>query len=144
MTGQGHASKQSQLGTMTVEVRTVNNRGFKCSPRISDTLASLESRIESLARNLIHRGSVHLTVNWRRPPNESLPNIDTSVLAAYFEQLDTTRKNIGSEANIDLTALMKHVTSPVTPPVPKANEEATRQIMNIHAVQEVHHEKVVK
>ena len=34
------------------------------------------------------------------------------------------------------------VTSTVTPPVPKANEEATRQIVNIHEVQEVHHENV--
>ena len=67
MTGQGHASNQSDLGVLTVELRTVNNRGFKCSPRLSDSLASLESRIEGLARSLIHRGSVLLNVNWRRP-----------------------------------------------------------------------------
>jgi uncharacterized protein (TIGR00255 family) len=106
MTGQGHSSAQSDLGTMTVEVRTVNNRGFKCSPRLSDSLASLESKIESLARSLISRGSVHLNVNWRRPANLSLPNIDTAVLQAYLDQLETVRKTSGADATIDLSALI--------------------------------------
>ena len=66
MTGQGHASEQGELGTVTVEIRTVNNRGFKCAPRVSDSLATLESKIEALTRSLIHRGTVHLAVSWRR------------------------------------------------------------------------------
>ncbi|QDT08369.1 YicC/YloC family endoribonuclease [Planctomycetes bacterium K23_9] len=106
MTGQGHASAQGDLGTMTVEVRTVNNRGFKCSPRLSDSLASLESQVESLARSLIPRGSVHLSVNWRRPAQLSLPNIDQDVLQAYVEQLEHVRKTSRVEANIDLSSLI--------------------------------------
>jgi uncharacterized protein (TIGR00255 family) len=106
MTGQGHSSAQSDLGTMTVEVRTVNNRGFKCSPRLSDSLASLESKIESLARSLISRGSVHLNVNWRRPVELSLPNIDTAALKAYVDQLESVRKTSGVDAMIDLSALI--------------------------------------
>lgn len=106
MTGQGHATAQSDLGTMTVEVRTVNNRGFKCSPRLSDSLASLESQIESLARSLISRGSVHLSVNWRRPAALSLPNIDTAVLQAYVDQLESVRKATNQVGAIDLAALI--------------------------------------
>ena len=107
MTGQGHASSQNELGTIVVEVRTVNNRGFKCSPRVSDSLASLESRIETLVRGLIHRGSVHLSASWRRPPGESVSNIDTSVLMAYYRKLDEARSSLGSEAPIDLTPLLQ-------------------------------------
>ncbi len=106
MTGQGHASAQSDLGTMTVEVRTVNNRGFKCSARLSDSLASLESPIESLARSLISRGSVQLSVNWRQPAAESLPNIDTILLQAYVEQLESVRQVAKSSATIDLATLV--------------------------------------
>ena len=106
MTGQGHATHQSDLGSMSVEVRTVNNRGFKCSPRVSDTLCSLESRIEAFVRTLIRRGSVHLSVNWRRPAADALPAIDGEVLQAYVKQLDAARKATGSEAQIDMASLM--------------------------------------
>jgi uncharacterized protein (TIGR00255 family) len=107
MTGQGHATEQSELGTVTVEVRTVNNRGFKCSPRLSDALSSLESKIESLARSLIHRGTVHLSVSWRRPPGENLPFIDGEVLRAYVDQLQGIRAAAGdSQTSIDLSTLM--------------------------------------
>ena len=84
MTGVGLASGSTEIGDLRVEVRTVNNRGFKCTPRLSDSLASLDSRIESLARSLIHRGTVHLSVFWRRPSNADCPNVDTEVLKAYF------------------------------------------------------------
>ena len=107
MTGQGHATGDGVLGTVTVEVRTVNNRGFKCTPRLSDSLASLDSRIESLARSLIHRGTVHLSVFWRRPSNADCPNVDTEVLKAYFQQLKQLQDSIGSESTaIDLSSLL--------------------------------------
>jgi uncharacterized protein (TIGR00255 family) len=107
MTGQGHAAEQGQLGTVTVEVRTVNNRGFKCSPRISDSLSSLESKIEAVARSLIHRGTVHLSVSWRRPPGESLPLIDNEALEAYVRQLQQVREVAGAQAaTIDLSSLL--------------------------------------
>ena len=91
MTGQGHASEQNELGTVSVEVRTVNNRGFKCILRISDALSTLESRIESLMRKLIRRGSVYLNVNWHRPAAEALPQIDRDALLAYYQQLEAAR-----------------------------------------------------
>jgi uncharacterized protein (TIGR00255 family) len=107
MTGQGHATVQSELGTITVEVRTVNNRGFKCTPRISDSLSSLESKIEALARSLIHRGTVHLSVTWRRPPEQNIPCIDADVLKAYLDQLHQVQQSSGDgPTTIDLAALV--------------------------------------
>ena len=107
MTGQGHATGQGELGTVTVEVRTINNRGFKCSPRLSDSLSSLETKIEALARSLIHRGTVHLSVSWRRPAGENLPSIDGDVLRAYVDQLQQLHAEAGpSPTSIDLSTLM--------------------------------------
>ena len=107
MTGQGHATGESELGTVRVELRTVNNRGFKCSPRVSDSLASLESRIEALARSLIHRGTVHLSVSFRGPAGDNCPNVDTDVLRAYFQQLKQVQESVGdASASIDLSSLM--------------------------------------
>ncbi|WP_442508060.1 YicC family protein [Novipirellula sp. SH528] len=106
MTGQGHASLQTDLGTFVVEVRTVNNRGFKCVLRSSDSLSALDSRVESLVRKLIHRGSVNLSVTWKRPSSETLPQIDQQVLGAYFEQLQKAKASFaGDGATIDLAQL---------------------------------------
>lgn len=106
MTGQGHAVEQGDLGSVTVELRTVNNRGFKCAARVSESLASLENKIESVARSMIHRGTVHLSVSWRRPPGQNLPTIDQEVLQAYVRQLQEVRKATTTNATIELSALM--------------------------------------
>ncbi|TWU57696.1 YicC/YloC family endoribonuclease [Rubripirellula reticaptiva] len=107
MTGQGHAAQQGELGTLTVEVRTVNNRGFKCSSRISDSLSAIDNKIESLTRSLIHRGSVSLAVSWRKPDGGSGPGIDTDVLSAYAKQLQQVRDDLNDPAmTIELSSLM--------------------------------------
>ncbi|MGI9474233.1 MAG: YicC/YloC family endoribonuclease [Rubripirellula sp.] len=107
MTGQGHATEQGALGAVTVEVRTVNNRGFKCAPRISEALSTLEPKIEALTRSLIHRGTVHMSVSWRRPPGENLPRIDGNALQAYLDQLQQLDHSTGGiTASIDLATLM--------------------------------------
>jgi uncharacterized protein YicC (UPF0701 family) len=95
MTGQGHATAQGDLGSLSVEVRTVNNRGLKCSARISDSLAGLESKIDALVRSLIHRGTVSISVSWRRPAGKDLPAIDQEALQAYAEQLQQVRHRMG-------------------------------------------------
>ncbi|MAI35104.1 MAG: YicC family protein [Rhodopirellula sp.] len=106
MTGQGHASEQGELGTVSVEIRTVNNRGFKCTPRVSDNLATLESKIEALTRSLIHRGTVNLTVTWRRVASDSLPSVDVQALQAYVDQLAAMKFNVDLSPTLDLATLM--------------------------------------
>jgi uncharacterized protein (TIGR00255 family) len=106
MTGQGHASAEGELGAIRVEVRTVNNRGLKCSLRISDSLASLEAKIDALVRSLISRGSVTLSVSWRKPAGESIPSIDVEVLTAYAQKLSEVKANIGEAATFDLASLL--------------------------------------
>ncbi len=70
----------------------------------------LENKIEALARSMIHRGTVQLSVAWRRPATENLPQVDTVVLQSYIDQLQQVRKNSGDETiNIDLAGL--HATS---------------------------------
>lgn len=106
MTGQGHATEHGELGSVTVEVRTINNRGFKCTPRVSESLSSLETKIDALARSLIHRGTVYLTVSWR-PPRGNMPSIDNDALEAYVQQLHRVREATGDlPTSIDLSALM--------------------------------------
>ncbi|TWU44860.1 Conserved hypothetical protein CHP00255 [Novipirellula aureliae] len=116
MTGQGHASRSSSQGIIAVEIRTVNNRGFKCILRSPDSLSGFDSRMEGLARSLIHRGSVSMSVSWKRPPSESMPQIDQELLQSYVKQLKAGRDAIGVDvmATIDLAqvAMLPGVIAP--------------------------------
>lgn len=107
MTGQGHATEQGEPGSVSVEVRTVNHRGFKFISRISDSLAPFEPKIEGLARSLIHRGSVHLSASWRRPSGQNVPSIDREVLDAYLQQFRQVGRAAGDlPVSIDFATLL--------------------------------------
>ena len=86
MPGQGNASGETSVGTVTVELRAGNHRGFKCSIRLPDALAGNESRIESVVRRYLHRGSINLTINQSADATSGAARINAPVLAAYIKQ----------------------------------------------------------
>ena len=106
MTGQGHARAEGPLGTIAAEIRTVNNRGFKCVLRLADALGSFESQIESTIRTLMRRGSVYVNVSWNLPAADSLPQVDQQVLASYCQQLQLARESLPNDVSLDLASLM--------------------------------------
>ncbi len=93
MTGQGHASDSSELGIASIEIRTVNSRGFKCVQRLGESLVTFESRIEALVRSRVHRGTIHLNASLKRPSVEEIPSVNTEAIKAYLE----TFRTIGPE-----------------------------------------------
>jgi uncharacterized protein (TIGR00255 family) len=107
MTGQGHASEQSPAGLVRVEVRTVNNRGLKIIPSLSDCLAMLEPKLEAVVRNRLRRGSVHLSVRMHRPAAESVMQIDQAALGAYIDQIRQVHAKLGdSSLTIEMSGLL--------------------------------------
>lgn len=101
MSGQGHASEQASIGSVSVEIRTVNNRGLKCNLRVSDPLSSLESKIESQIRSLIHRGSVSVTVSFRRPAGQDLPTLNSEALVSYAKTLADVNQSLAAAGRSD-------------------------------------------
>ncbi|MEC7407585.1 MAG: YicC/YloC family endoribonuclease [Planctomycetota bacterium] len=90
MTGQGHAQRMGEQGNVQVEIRTVNNKGYKCVPKLSDSLVAFESKIDALVRGRIHRGTVHLHVVYRHPTTKDIPVINQIAVDAYLEALSET------------------------------------------------------
>ena len=105
MTGQGQAQLDSSLGAFTAELRTVNNRGFKLVAKLGELLGSFESRVESLVRTSVTRGTVQLSVYWRFHGSSGSARINTRVVASYFRQLEVLREELGTDAPIDLARL---------------------------------------
>ncbi|MGC6441701.1 MAG: YicC/YloC family endoribonuclease [Rubripirellula sp.] len=106
MTGQGHASAIGELGSVQVEIRTVNSRGFKCVPRLSDILLPHENQVEALVRNRVHRGTVHLSVTFKRPTAEEVPSINPAAMDTYLIAIQQLQeRHQGIKAQVDLASL---------------------------------------
>ncbi|MCA9135100.1 MAG: YicC family protein [Planctomycetales bacterium] len=100
MTGQGRASGKTDLGTLNIELRSVNNRGFKCSIRSPESLSGAESKIEAVVREYLHRGSINLSINLERDQGQTPLQINEAVLAGYIRQCQSAiRESIASQAS---------------------------------------------
>lgn len=111
MTGQGRASGATDLGNVTVELRTVNNRGFKCSIRTPETFSGYESIIESTVREYLHRGSINLSINVERTQGETPLQINESVLAGYIRQCQSAIGQSVSAADANVVLNVAALTS---------------------------------
>jgi uncharacterized protein (TIGR00255 family) len=88
MTGFGEARRQENEIAVAVELRTVNNRYFKFSLRISEGYGSLEPHIESAVRQQIKRGTLNVSIRIDRlaAPEDNVLNLD--VLHNYRRQIE--------------------------------------------------------
>src|SRR3954468_15356735 len=88
MTGHGEAHLHADGLSIAVEVRTVNNRYFKLNLRLTEGYAPLESHVESLIRQQIHRGSVQASIQIDREPSPDDYRLNQQVLLGYLKQLE--------------------------------------------------------
>ena len=87
MTGFGEARLQDDRWTVTVEVRSVNNRHLKLNARISDPYGALEPEVERLVRESVRRGTVGLTLRVERPRRAEDYRLNLVALKSYDAQL---------------------------------------------------------
>jgi uncharacterized protein (TIGR00255 family) len=91
MTGFGEARLQNPRWTIAVEVRTVNNRHFKLSAKISDSHAMVEPALEQLVREKVRRGTVQISLRIDRPRRPEDYRLNLTALASYRDQLKGLR-----------------------------------------------------
>lgn len=112
MTGFGAATVRRERLSVSVELKAVNNRFFKLSLRISEGYAAWESRIESLIRETVERGTVQASVRIRREKHAADCRISTELLQAYFEQLVELGSALGHIGEFPLPRLDRLVALP--------------------------------
>jgi uncharacterized protein (TIGR00255 family) len=103
MTGFGEARLQDDRLSVSVELRTVNNRHLKLSAKISEPYGSLEPDLERMVREVVKRGTVQLVIRIDRPKCAEDYKINTVALASYRAQVAAA---IGDGGAIDLSALL--------------------------------------
>ena len=111
MTGFGDASSESEGTHYLVEVRSLNNRYFKCSLRVAEAVAGLEAELESALRKRVSRGSFTLAVKLRVAGERAVNRVNETALMSYLAHLETVESRLkdGQGAvttRIDLTNLL--------------------------------------
>jgi len=86
MTGQGNASGQTDFGTVRVELRAVNNRGLKVNIRTPEPLSGIDSKLESVVREHLRRGSINLAIALESNADQAPLRVNEGVLAEYVRQ----------------------------------------------------------
>jgi len=82
MTGFGAGRHDTDTLHVAVEVRTVNGRFLKVNLKTPPLLSAREADIEALIRKSLRRGSVTVTVYFRRTDPTTLAAVNVEVVAA--------------------------------------------------------------
>jgi uncharacterized protein (TIGR00255 family) len=104
MTGFGEARLQDDRWSVSVEVRTVNNRHLKLNAKVTEPYGALEPELERVVRESVRRGTVNLMVRVERPRRAEDYRINTVALASYRDQLRALYEPAG--APIEISALV--------------------------------------
>jgi uncharacterized protein (TIGR00255 family) len=106
MTGFGEAHCLRDGLAVAVEVRTVNNRYFKLSTRISEGYAGLEPHIEEVIRQRIRRGTVQVSVRVDRARRPEDYRVNVEVLDSYRQQIERLGRQWQIERPVPLESLL--------------------------------------
>ena len=88
MTGYGRAQRVSDDCSITVEMRSVNNRFLKMSVRSSDVWERLSSRVESLVKEQVFRGTLYVNMRKKGAANGSKNyRVNVEMIQEYRKQL---------------------------------------------------------
>ena len=103
MTGCGMAQCESETLSVSVEIRTINNRYFKLSLRCNQNYAALEARVERVLKDEIKRGTVQVQIQVSRKRQSADYTINAEVLDSYRQQLETitTRWHLSDAMSLD-------------------------------------------
>lgn len=107
MTGYGEAHFHSEVLTVSIELRALNNRYLKITVRAPEPYNLLEPEFEKIVRQVIRRGTLQLLVRCERQYTPQDFRINATALRSYLQQL----RALGDE--IGLTATGEALLAPV-------------------------------
>ncbi len=87
MTGFGRASVETELGAITIEVKSVNHRFLKVAVRVPEAMSQLESALEARIKKVMERGSVFCSVSFDRRARPVRYDLNIQVLDQFHQQL---------------------------------------------------------
>jgi len=140
MTGYGKSEKQTESGTLSVEIRAVNNRFLDLSIRMPESLDSYEEELKRLINEPLMRGrvKVNITLNGNGKSSDHL-KINSELFGKYYQALSAAAREIGLRDKVKLQHLLAlpDLISVKTPRIDEEELLATIREVLVVAVQEL-------
>ena len=109
MTGFGKASVKSPYGTMTVELKTLNNKSLSISCTPYNGLFNLEEDIKGVLEKKIYRGKVFAKIaveNTSKQKNFQRIEVNEAAVGEYLSKLKKMQKNLSIKGDIQISDIM--------------------------------------
>ncbi len=108
MTGFGRGEATADGITVSVELRTVNNRFLEVTTRLPRSLSLRENDVKELIRRKISRGKVNVIASAEREENGSAGlKVNTSAARAYYKLLVQLRKSLKLKETVKLEHMLQ-------------------------------------
>ncbi|HUH87499.1 MAG TPA: DUF1732 domain-containing protein [Pusillimonas sp.] len=120
MTAFGAARAESNLGSVTVEIRTVNSRYLDLSLRLPDDLRLAETPLREQISKHLRRGKIELRANFIRAAANAEQALTDEYLQRMAEQLQRVRSFMPDTRAPSLPELFKGASGSDEAPDPKA------------------------
>jgi uncharacterized protein (TIGR00255 family) len=104
MTGYGEVQHSDDGVSYVLELRSLNNRYFKASIKLPESLSVFESEVEKLLRTRLSRGSVTFNLRIRDTRAEAAQEINVAAVESYVKQLGKLSTSV--PVQIDLAVIL--------------------------------------
>ena len=151
MTGYGRAEYSAENVSLTVEIKTVNNRNFDFNAKMPRAFISLEDGIRKCISNFVKRGRVDLFITFSdRRENKNPIEIDFNKANEYYQAI----KQLSEKFNVpfDCTASFLLKSPDVVVDQMKSDASDLEEVLiktvslaceNLNAMREVEGEKLI-
>ena len=106
MTGYGRGSADGETFSVSVDLKTVNNRFLDVHLRLSGDLASLEPVIKRQISSRLSRGRVDVTINFEKTAQTAY-ELNRPLIAGYVNALRDMQQEFGIAGELDINALAR-------------------------------------
>lgn len=104
MTGYGEVQHSDDGVSYVLELRSLNNRYFKASIKLPESLSVFESEVEKLLRTRLSRGSVTYSLRVRDVRADAAQEINIAAVESYVKQLGRLSSQL--PVQIDLASIL--------------------------------------
>lgn len=102
MTGFGRGEATSEVGSVVVELKSVNHRFSEVVVRFPKELVALEDRVRALVTKKVVRGRVDVFLSWEESRlRHRIVEVDKVLALAYYKACKELEAEIGNSSGID-------------------------------------------
>lgn len=107
MTGFGRAEQTVNEKTFLVEIKALNGKQFELQLKLPPLLRPYEFEIRNALQESLVRGTIDCTINIKQNGTSKPVNINTDLIKAYYNQIDSLAAELKIDTNSVLSALLR-------------------------------------